>query len=51
MGSYAVSVLRQGLGGQAVCARGIEINHIDIQKALDVKRKVTDLYDYLPRLN
>ena len=51
MGSYAVSVLRQGLGGQAVCARGIEIKHIDIQQALDVKRTVTDLYDYLPKLN
>jgi 6-phosphofructokinase 1 len=51
MGSYAVSVLRQGLGGQAICARGIEIKHIDIQQALDVKRTVTDLYDYLPKLN
>ncbi|MDD3477456.1 MAG: 6-phosphofructokinase [Candidatus Izemoplasmatales bacterium] len=51
MGSYAVELLRQGLGGKAVTSDGLKIGHCDIEVALNMKREITDLYDYLPRLN
>jgi len=51
MGSFAVELLKNGLGGQAVFSHGIEIDHCDIDDALSIKRKTTDLYQYLPRLN
>ncbi len=51
MGSYAVELLKQGLGGQAVFSRGIEIDHCDINSALSKERKTSDLYKYLPKLN
>jgi 6-phosphofructokinase 1 len=51
MGSYAVELLKNGLGGQAVFSRGIEIDHCDIEAALSKVKKTTDLYKYLEKLN
>lgn len=51
MGSYAVELLRQGLGGQAVCANGIEIFHLPIEEALTQNKPTTDLYQFLEKLN
>ena len=51
MGSYAVELLKNGLGGQAVFSRGIEIDHCDIEVALSKVKKTTDLYQYLEKLN
>lgn len=50
MGSYAVELLRQGLGGKAVFSRGIEIDYCDINDALSRVRNTTDLYRYLEKL-
>lgn len=51
MGSFAVDLLKQGLGGKAVYSRGIEIDYCNIFEALEKQRKITDLYSYLPKLN
>lgn len=51
MGSYAVELLKNGLGGQAIFSRGIEIDHCDIEEALSKVKKTTDLYKYLEKLN
>jgi 6-phosphofructokinase 1 len=50
MGSFAVELLRQGLGGKAVFSRGIEIDYCDINDALSRVRNTTDLYGYLEKL-
>jgi 6-phosphofructokinase len=51
MGSYAVELLRKGIGGQAVCANGIEIFHLPIEEALIQNKPTTDLYQFLEKLN
>ncbi len=52
MGSYAVELLRQGLGGQAVTSKGLNISHCNILDALSQsKNQITDLYGYLTKLN
>lgn len=50
MGSFAVELLRQGLGGKAVFSRGIDIDYCDINDALNRVRNTTDLYGYLEKL-
>lgn len=50
MGSYAVDLLQQGLGGMAVYARGLNMHHCDINEALTMRRDTTDLYKYLTKL-
>jgi 6-phosphofructokinase 1 len=50
MGSFAVELLRRGLGGKAVYSRGIEIDYCDINDALKRVRNATDLYQYLEKL-
>lgn len=51
MGSYAVELIRKGIGGQAVYAKSMDVGYIDIFSALGVDSKPSDLYNYLPRLN
>jgi len=51
MGSFAVELVRSGAFGQAVCGRGIEIFPMPIREAIAMKRKRTDLYDYLAKIS
>ncbi len=51
MGSYAVELIRQGIGGQAVYAKSMEVGHMDIFRSLEAENKPSDLYAYLSRLN
>lgn len=51
MGAYAVELLKKDIYGMAVCSHGIEIDHIEIDQALNKVKKTTDLYDYLEKLN
>jgi 6-phosphofructokinase 1 len=51
MGTYAVELVQQGAYGHAVCGRGIEIFSMPLREALAVKRKRTDLYDYLEKIS
>jgi len=51
MGTYAVELVKQGSYGHAVCGRGIEIFSMPLREALAVKRKRTDLYDYLDKIS
>ncbi|MDP3130323.1 MAG: 6-phosphofructokinase [Bacillota bacterium] len=51
MGTYAVELVRDGAFGHAVCARGIEIFSMPLREALAVKRKRTDLYEYLEKIS
>jgi 6-phosphofructokinase 1 len=51
MGAYAVELIRQGLGGQALFAKSLAVGHCDIFDALNQKLTQSDLYDYLPKLN
>jgi len=51
MGTYAVELVKHGAYGHAVCGRGIEIFSMPLREALAVKRKRTDLYDYLEKIS
>lgn len=51
MGSYAVELLRNDISGMAICSHGIEIDHIKIEEALTKTKRITDLYEYLEKLN
>ncbi len=51
MGTYAVELVKDGAYGHAVCGRGIEIFSMPLREALAVKRKRTDLYDYLEKIS
>ena len=51
MGVHAVEILIQGESGLAVYTNSLEIGHCPIQEALVAKRKTTDLYNYLSKLN
>lgn len=42
MGTYAVELLKKGIGNRVVCMRGEEIVDFDIQEALKMKKKFDD---------
>jgi 6-phosphofructokinase 1 len=51
MGVYAVDLLIEGKNGYAVYTKSLDINHIEIDKALTVENRPSDLYKYLGKLN
>lgn len=51
MGVKAVELLRDGKSGLAVFTKSLEIGSCPIAVALDAKDEVTDLYEYLDKLN
>lgn len=51
MGAYAVELIRDGIGGQAVCCKSLDIFHLPFSEALSQTRKTSDLYQYLSKLN
>jgi 6-phosphofructokinase 1 len=51
MGVKAVEILREGLSGMAIFTNSLEIGYCPINEALTTKRDITDLYDFLPKLN
>jgi 6-phosphofructokinase 1 len=51
MGSYAVELIRQGIGGQAIFCRSLEVGHCPINDALGQDNRPSDLYQYLSKLN
>jgi 6-phosphofructokinase 1 len=51
MGVHAVDLLKEGLGGHAVYTKSLNVGHIELDKALVVEVKPSDLYQYLAKLN
>ncbi len=51
MGVHAVDLLKEGLGGYAVYTKSLDVGHIELEKALVVDVKPSDLYQYLAKLN
>lgn len=51
MGSYAVEIIRQGFESRAICTHSLEVSHCDLNEALLMEMKPSDLYHYLTRLN
>lgn len=51
MGVHAVELLLEGKSGLAIYTNSLEIGDCPIQEALTVKDEVTDLYQYLDKLN
>jgi 6-phosphofructokinase 1 len=51
MGSYAVELIRKGIGGQAVFSKSLDLGHCPISEALAKDNAPSDLYQYLSKLN
>jgi len=51
MGVHAVELLKGGISGMAVFTKSLEIGHCPINEALEIKDEITDLYQYLKKLN
>jgi len=51
MGVHAVELLKNGESGMAVFTNSLTIGHCPINEALNAKDKITDLYEYLDKLN
>lgn len=51
MGVHAVDLLMEGIGGQAIFTKSLDVSHIDLDKSLTVEIKPSDLYQYLKKLN
>jgi len=51
MGVHAVELLLENQSGLAIYTDSLEIGHCPIQEALEARDKITDLYQYLDKLN
>ncbi|MDT8337231.1 MAG: 6-phosphofructokinase [Candidatus Izemoplasmatales bacterium] len=51
MGIHAVDLITKGLGGYAIYTKSLDVGHIELEKALVMEVKPSDLYSYLQKLN
>jgi len=51
MGVHAVDLLKKGMSGYAIYTKSLDVGHIELEKALIVEVRPSDLYQYLCKLN